>query len=257
MKSFVISLTSAEDRRAHIQEQFGNKDIPFSFFDAIEPMQLDHQAQKIGLAIQQNNLSKNELACLYSHISLWKKAVDEKMQAIAIFEDDIYLSAGAELFLKDSNWLTVDIVKVEKSYNHVILDLEKIRVFKNQDFVIRKLKKAHLGAAGYILSYKGAVELLDYMHKQAFFDHVDQLIFRKYVSDGALAIYQLNPTLCIQDYLLNPNNQKFKTSLQWRDQVIIKPTGLQKIFREISRIFIQLMAIPFKTKLIFTKSSKE
>lgn len=104
-------------------------------------MQLDHQAQKIGLAIQQNNLSQNELACLYSHISLWKKAVDEKMQAIAIFEDDIYLSAGAELFLKDSNWLTVDIVKVEKSYNHVILDLEKIRVFKNQDFVLRKLKK--------------------------------------------------------------------------------------------------------------------
>ncbi|NUG81734.1 glycosyltransferase family 25 protein, partial [Acinetobacter bereziniae] len=111
MKSFVISLTSAEDRRVHIKEQFGNKDIPFSFFDAIEPMQLDHQAQKIGLAIQQNNLSQNELACLYSHISLWKKAVDEKMQAIAIFEDDIYLSAGAELFLKDSNWLTVDIVK--------------------------------------------------------------------------------------------------------------------------------------------------
>lgn len=257
MKSFVISLTSAEDRRAHIKEQFGNKDIPFSFFDAIEPMQLDHQAQRIGLAIQQNNLSKNELACLYSHISLWKKAVDEKMQAIAIFEDDIYLSAGAELFLKDSNWLTVDIVKVEKSYNHVILDLEKIRVFKNQDFVLRKLKKAHLGAAGYILSYKGAVELLDYMNKQAFFDHVDQLIFRKYVSDGALSIYQVNPTLCIQDYLLNPNNQKFKTSLQWRDQVVIKPTGLQKIFREISRIFIQLMAIPFKTKLIFTKSSKE
>lgn len=256
MKSFVISLKSSEDRRAHIKEQFGSKNIPFSFFDAIEPMQLDYQAEKIGLAIKQNNLSKNELACLYSHISLWKKAVDEKMQAIAIFEDDIYLSAGAELFLKDSNWLTVDIIKVEKSYNQVILDLEKIPVFKNQDFVLRKLKKAHLGAAGYILSYNGAVELLDYMHKQAFFDHVDQLIFRNYVSDGNLAIFQVNPTLCIQDYLLNPNNQKFKTSLQWRDQVIIKPKGLQKIFREISRIFIQLTDLPFKTKLIFTKSPK-
>lgn len=253
MKSFVISLKSAEDRRAHIKEQFGNKDIPFCFFDAIEPMQLDHQAQKIGLAIQQNNLSQNELACLYSHISLWQKAVDEKMQAIAIFEDDIYLSAGAELFLKDSNWLTVDIVKVEKSYSHVILKLEELHVFNHQDFVLRQLKKAHLGAAGYILSYKGAVELLDYMHKQVSFDHVDQLIFRNYVSDGPLAIYQVNPTLCIQDYLLNPNNQKFKTSLQWRDQVVSKPTGFQKILREISRVFTQLADLPFKTKLKFTR----
>lgn len=63
MKSFVISLKSAEDRRAHIREQFEEKDIPFSFFDAIEPHAFATQAEKINLTLCKNELSQNELAC--------------------------------------------------------------------------------------------------------------------------------------------------------------------------------------------------
>ena len=46
MENFIISLKSASDRRAHIQEQFGDKQIPFQFFDAIEPSQIKSQAEK-------------------------------------------------------------------------------------------------------------------------------------------------------------------------------------------------------------------
>ena len=241
MKSFVISLKSAEDRRAHIRQQFEEKDIPFSFFDAVEPHSIATQAEKINLTLCKNKLSQNELACLLSHVSLWQKAIDEKIPAIAIFEDDIHLSQDAELFLKDSNWLSHDIVKTEKAYDKVFLDL----------------RKAHLGAAGYILSYNGAMELVEYLKKQDVFDHVDQMIFRKYISERNSGVYQLVPALCIQDYILNPNEQKFTTSLQWRDQVVFKPKGLQKILREVSRVFIQLADLPFKTKLEFTRSSKD
>lgn len=257
MKSFVISLKSAEDRRAHIREQFEEKDIPFSFFDAIEPHSIATQAEKINLTLCKNELSQNELACLLSHVSLWQKAIDEKIPAIAIFEDDIHLGQDAELFLKDSNWLSHDIVKTEKAYDKVFLDLDRTKLFNNKNFFLRRLRKAHLGAAGYILSYNGAIELVEYLKKQDVFDHVDQMIFRKYISERKLGVYQLTPALCIQDYILNPNEQKFTTSLQWRDQVVSKPTGLQKVLREVSRVFIQLADLPFKTKLEFIRSHKD
>jgi len=257
VENFVISLKSAFDRRVHIKDQFGKKDIPFHFFDAIEPSQIDTQAEKINFTIRQGDLSRNELACLLSHVSLWQKAVDEKMSAIAIFEDDVHLSDDAELFLNDSDWLNFDIVKLEKSYKSVILDLEKTQVFKNKEFFLRRLKKPHLGAAGYILSYKGAVALLEYMKNQDVLDHVDQIVFRKYINEGELGIYQLNPTLCIQDYILNPEEQKFKTSLQWRDKEKIKPKGVDKLLRELSRVFIQLAEFPYKTKLTFIMNKKD
>ena len=257
MENFVISLKSAFDRRVHIEDQFGKKNIPFHFFDAIEPSQIDTQAEKIGFTIRQGDLSRNELACLLSHVSLWQKAVDEKMPAIAIFEDDVHLSDDAELFLNDSTWLNFDIVKLEKSYKSVILDLEKTQIFNNKEFNLRRLKKPHLGAAGYILSYKGAVTLLEYMKSQKQLDHVDQIVFRKYINEGELGIYQLNPTLCIQDYILNPEEQKFKTSLQWRDKEKIKPKGVKKLIRELSRFFIQLAELPYKTKLKFIMNKKD
>lgn len=257
MENFVISLKSAIDRRAHIEDQFGKKNIPFHFFDAIEPSQIDAQAEKINFKIRQGDLTRNELACLLSHVSLWQKAVDEKMPTIAIFEDDVHLSDDAELFLKDADWLNFDIVKLEKSYKSVILDLEKTQVFNNKEFILRRLKKPHLGAAGYILSYKGAVTLLEYMKNQDALDHVDQIVFRKYIHEGKLGIYQLNPTLCIQDYILNPEEQKFKTSLQWRDKEKVKPKGVEKLLRELSRVFIQLAQLPYKTKLKFIMSKKD
>jgi len=257
MKNFIINLKSAGDRRTHITEQFESKGICFSFFDAIEPHQIEAQAKKINLKICPSHLSQNELACLLSHVSLWHKVVDEKIPAIAIFEDDVHLSQDAELFLKDSNWLNYDIVKIEKSYDKVMLDLDKTQVFNDKNFVLRRLRKAHLGAAGYILSYQGAVELLGYLKEQEFFDHIDQIVFRKYIAEKKLGIYQLTPALCIQDYILNPNAQKFTTSLQWRDQVIDKQKGFQKILREITRVFTQLADSPYKTKLQFIVSCKK
>lgn len=255
MENFVISLKSASDRRMHINDQFKDKNISFQFFDAIEPLQIDKQAEKINFTIRQGDLSRNELACLMSHISLWQKAVDEKIPAIAIFEDDVHLSHDAQLFLRDSSWLKFDIIKLEKSYKSVILDLEEFRVFNNKEFILRRLKKPHLGAAGYILSNRGAVTLLEYLKNQKTLDHIDQIVFRNYINEGELGIYQLNPTLCIQDYILNPNEQKFKTSLQWRDKKQIKLKGMKKFLREFHRVFIQLAEFPYKTKLKFIKSS--
>lgn len=134
MENFVISLKSATDRRIHIEEQFGKKAIAFEFFDAIEPHKIDLIADSLKININNCSLSKGEIGCLLSHVSLWKKAFDENIDYIAIFEDDIYLSKDAHFFLSKSDWINhnVDFIKIEKTIDSVLLSLDKINIEFNK-----------------------------------------------------------------------------------------------------------------------------
>ena len=68
MKNFVISLTTATTRRAHIQQQFNAQNIPFEFFDAITPEPARKLSEQMSLPIRYDLLTGGELACFISHI---------------------------------------------------------------------------------------------------------------------------------------------------------------------------------------------
>lgn len=73
MKIFVISLEhNNEARRKHIKDQFTRRELDFEFFNAITPNQIEELSQKFNIKIQNHSLTKGELACFFSHISLWK-----------------------------------------------------------------------------------------------------------------------------------------------------------------------------------------
>ena len=251
MKNFVISLKSASDRREHIINQFEGKGIPFNFFDAIEPSQITSQAEKIGFTIRQGDLTQNELACFLSHFSLWNKIVNENISYMAIFEDDIYLSDTSEKFLDTTDWIDGDIIKIEKVYKTVLLKNRKVKNIDGFKYVQGFLMKGHMGAGGYILSLNAAKKIIEYVKSLSEIDHVDQVLFGKYLKDGEYPIVQINPAICMQDCILNPNHQKFTTSLQWREKEKIKLKGLKRFLRELNRIFTQVFEFPYKTKLKF------
>ena len=251
MKNFVISLKSASDRREHIINQFEGKGIPFNFFDAIEPSQITSQAEKIGFTIRQGDLTQNELACFLSHFSLWNKIVNENIGYMAIFEDDIYLSDKSEKFLDTTDWIDGDIIKIEKVYKTVLLKNRKVKNIDGFKYVQGFLMKGHMGAGGYILSLNAAKKIIEYVKSLSEIDHVDQVLFGKYLKDGEYPIVQINPAICMQDCILNPNHQKFTTSLQWREKEKIKLKGLKRFLRELNRIFTQVFEFPYKTKLKF------
>lgn len=251
MKNFVISLKSASDRREHIINQFEGKGIPFNFFDAIEPSQITSQAEKIGFTIRQGDLTQNELACFLSHFSLWNKIVNENIGYMAIFEDDIYLSDTSEKFLDTTDWIDGDIIKIEKVYKTVFLKNRKVKNIDGFKYVQGFLMKGHMGAGGYILSLNAAKKIIEYVKSLSEIDHVDQVLFGKYLKDGEYPIVQINPAICMQDCILNPNHQKFTTSLQWREKEKIKLKGLKRFLRELNRIFTQVFEFPYKTKLKF------
>ncbi|WP_323841349.1 MULTISPECIES: glycosyltransferase family 25 protein [unclassified Moraxella] len=252
MKNYVISLTTANDRRTHICQEFGKQGIDFEFFDAVTPNQLVETAQSLKIDLNKNQLlSNNELACLLSHISLWKKAIDENMDYIAIFEDDIYLSKDAHLFLNHSDWIKNDwgFIKIEKTIEKALL---KNPTPLQENHTISLLNSVHLATGGYILSKTIAQQLYHHFLSLNNIGHIDQFLFKTVLEENIAPIYQINPVLCIQDCILYPDNQKFLSSLEWRDSIKnnkASPPLHKKIVREFQRLLKQIYDYIFFTKM--------
>lgn len=74
--------------------------IEFQYFDAIEPHQIEGTLQNIGVELKNCSLTKGEIGCFLSHVSLWKKIIDNNLSYMAIFEDDIYLGSKSSIISK-------------------------------------------------------------------------------------------------------------------------------------------------------------
>ncbi|MDO4426503.1 MAG: glycosyltransferase family 25 protein [Moraxella sp.] len=259
MKNQVISLKNAADRRTHITQEFSRQGVSFDFFDAITPELLEKTAQALSINIMDNALlSMGEKACFLSHVCLWQKMIDENLPYMAIFEDDIYLGKNAQLFLQETDWLP-------KKADEFLIKLEgfdKNRQFNHTPLFIKDgrhlvcLHEEHLGAAGYLLSYKMAEKLLMLVRHEMVLSPVDNLIFGYYpFVKNSYLVYQLNPALCIQSdrcslFLEHNKNKVFNSQLlderiQHREKqgfdLNKKKKGLfHKIIREIARPFLRL-----------------
>lgn len=205
MKKYIISLSSAVARRTHITNEFSKKLIDFEFFDAVTPNQIDLLSEKFKININNVNLTQGELACLFSHVSLWQKCLDENLDYIAIFEDDVYLSKNAQLFLKNCDWIPKDvhIIKIEKFDEYCLL--KKTGIYKLENAYLKILKAIHYGTAGYILSNNGAKQLIDFI-KHTEVVPIDHIMFESTLNTH-INVYQINPAICIQSDRLNDKHR--------------------------------------------------
>ncbi len=165
MSIFVISLENAKSRQDHIKQEFSKEKIPFSFFKAVTPKDINNVSERLGIDVSNADLTDGEKACFLSQASLWQKVIDENLDYICIFEDDIYLGKNINQFLLDISCYPkdFDIIKLESFDNPILVD----STFKKQILSrnIYKLASRNLGAAGYILSRNCAIKLIDFRHK--------------------------------------------------------------------------------------------
>lgn len=243
MKNYVISLTTATDRRTHIINEFGRQNVPFVFFDAIIPTQVNALAEKFNVNITDANLTSGELACLFSHICLWQQAIDENLDYIVIFEDDVYLGENADQFLTQSDWIPTqcNIIKLEMFEQYIKMAYHPIMQYQNR--CLRQLKQIHLGAAGYILSQQMCIDLMQFIrHYPQGIVASDHILFEDYLYEKQ-AIYQLVPALCVQsDRVTHKTNPILHSVLEptRRERInksITKPSIPKKIIREFKRLF--------------------
>ncbi|QEH12883.1 glycosyltransferase family 25 protein [Histophilus somni] len=220
MFNYVISLKSAVDRRQHIEKEFSQQHIPYTFFDAF---QLNEENENILQhyvpALSKSSLANKLKSCFMSHVLLWQKCVDENLPFIAIFEDDIFLSSVANKFLSEYDWLKERfafnqyfILRLETIYMKSEYCKTKIPDYQNRKF--NRLMSGHFGMGGYILSQVAAKKLLAlFKNTDIFIEEIDQIIFKQLLKDEQYPVYQCEPAIIIQDCILNKDNCTLTSSL--------------------------------------------
>ena len=252
MKKFVISLATASERREHISSEFAKKSISFDFFDALTPEPAALFAKKLNLNVDEQSLTKGEVACFMSHVFLWNRMISENIPYMAIFEDDIYLGENVKAFLSDNSWIDSNwhLIKIEEFTSKVALG-QKIKTFDGEpDRALFDLKSKNLGTAGYILSLHGAKQLISYIQSLDKLIALDHLMFEKLIQDRILSVSQMKPALCIQDVTLfsTKDSVRFASHLYKERQVRMKSNkkrGVAKILLELSRFFLQIRNLIF------------
>lgn len=250
MNNYVISLDTSVKRRRHIVEQFDAQNINFKFFDAIEPHKNSKIATDLALNISDCDLTQGEVACLLSHVSLWKMMVDQQFNYMAIFEDDILLGESAELILNTSTWIpqNADLIKLEKFAAAAKMKLSAKQV--NATRKVRQLIGKHLGAAGYILTLDAAKMLLNHVQQQKKLIAVDHILFEVFIENKQLHVLQILPGICIQSDRLYPTEQAILSDLEFErrqrfdlffaQQKHTKRSIKDKLNRELMRLVDQI-----------------
>ncbi len=247
MKSYVISLESALDRREHIKQEFAKQNIDFEFFDAITPNQAQALFKQVFPQVDISSLSGGELACSASHIMIWQNLLEQNLPYITVFEDDIFLGQNADVFLNSIDWLptTWDIIKLETFLERTFLSYDSIHVSDRQLYT---LKGAHFGTAGYIISKAGAKKLMEYIEKQPYLVPIDHLMFSQALTSHLVQIYQFYPAICIQEKVLKEQSS-LSSELEisrknWQPQKA-KLSFIDKVLREVLRLLLQIKKILF------------
>lgn len=197
MKRYVISLDTATERRCHITQEFAKHALSFEFFNAITPLHVDEWARRFDINLHlSKRLSAGEKACLLSHLGVWQRCLDDNLDYVAVFEDDVCLGENAWAFMHD-DWLTpicFDVIKLETFFEKV----HSKTVMHHHNRQIERLYSPHLGAAAYIISRQGIIKIMQYIastppKQLPAFDHI---LFEYHLKQ--LTIYQINPALCVQ-----------------------------------------------------------
>lgn len=249
--NYVISLTTEQKRRKHITEEFGKQNIPFEFFDAITPELIEETAKKFNITLDRSpkaKLSDGEIGCALSHIVLWNLALENNLNYINIFEDDIHLGENAKELL-EIDYISDDIhvLKLEANGKMFFKKPQSVKCDRN----IYPITVKQSGTAGYTVTAKGAKYLLELVKNKPLDVAVDSLVFEDFLHFNNYKIVQLSPGICVQDFVLHPNNP-FESSLkEGRDRVHgsqRKSSVLEKIKNEFGRVKIKMFGkqVPFK-----------
>jgi glycosyl transferase family 25 len=82
---YVLSLRREKKRRELITQRLGNINLKFEFFDAIDGSVMKYLWQYVSNKI----INQNYMACLLSHLSIYKDALDKGYKRPLILEDDV------------------------------------------------------------------------------------------------------------------------------------------------------------------------
>jgi glycosyl transferase family 25 len=208
MKTYLINLDRSPGRLAHMDAQLTRLGLSYERVPAFDGQSLTDGE----MAEADPSMSRGEIGCFLSHCLVWQRIASRPDAYAAVLEDDIHLAPDIVEFVSDWQWIPpgIDIVKLETMWKPV--EIETASLATRGKYRLARLRSTHPGAAGYIISARAAVALLEQMPKPH--RPVDALLFE--IADGAAqpsSIYQVDPALCVQDsYSRSPSRLAALTS---------------------------------------------
>lgn len=160
MKCVVINLERALDRRQRIAEQFETLGIEFDFFIGVDGHRLPEE-DYIKYADQQSGLVNlahpnvpGMIGAWISHRQVWRDALEEGLDMVAVFEDDVTLDSNIGRALNSTEVARKDDLMFD------IIFLDNRRPYRpfvplanlDHEFSIGLIRHGNIGASGYIIT---------------------------------------------------------------------------------------------------------
>ena len=261
--NYVISISSASQRREHNIKEFGKHHIPFEFYDAITPSECLNQLIQTYLPnLAHAKLSEGEKACFMSHYMLWKKCIDENLPYIYIFEDDVLLGEDAYSFLAEDEWLkerfTSDdsfILRFETFLKPAKCENVKISSFKSR--LILKLVEEQYGLAAYVISKNAVISLFRQMSRLTSddIDAIDILAFRDFLNLDNVYSYQIIPAISIQELQWKKSKSVLYSQLEDERYKILKDNKVKNSKKTLIEHLFRLITKP--KRLLYKRKRKK
>ena len=198
MKTFIINLERQPLKKANIEKICQSLDLDYQFIKAIDGYQLsDDYIRSISNDYPKNYLTKGEIGCALSHISVYKEIIDNNLPYALILEDDSVLKTEVPKFLKSFE---------EKDFKHGIYLLtadfyymmnKKVKI---GDFELYEITKA-VRTNGYIITNNAAKKLINFLYPIRY----EADVFKAFRLCAGIKIYGIVPHLieAIKDHNLN------------------------------------------------------
>jgi glycosyl transferase family 25 len=165
MRTFVISLERATQRREHMSEQLGRLHLPFEFFDAVDGPALSEE-QVRGVYDEERArqtfwgpLNRGEIGCALSHIGAWRMIAEQQVPHALVLEDDALLDpATPEILAALPRLMNPDdvVVLVKTNDNTFFFRQAQLPTGRRLVYVNQPLYTA----TGYVLGPGAAVRLI-------------------------------------------------------------------------------------------------
>jgi len=253
---FVINLPGSDERRQFQKQQLFELGLGYRILNAISIDDIKKETYKKHYFDWQRQLRNAEVACYFSHRSVWQKIIKNNMPALILEDDAVLSNCVPELLKSFENKKNVDFINLEVAGRKKWISKIGENIVGNSKLF--RLYQDRNGAAGYVLWPSGAKKLLQYE-----MDNGIALADAQIASCDTLLSYQIEPAAIIQlnqcnNYDLpntlsntiqvstvsHPNNPKVHL-IFWIKRIIAQiklgmHIGILLFFRKAKRRYIKL-----------------
>lgn len=169
---FIVNLKRDTEKKEHMLELCKKNALKCQFIDAVYGHDLEENYveqvtdREKSMREYGQELSRGEIGCTLSHVSIYKQMIEQNIENAVIFEDDIHLGEGFSTVINSIDTFPKDWeVMLLGYYSNVFTEMETKASFMYKNKVSGPYESVRLvqlsyGTHGYMINIKGAKKLV-------------------------------------------------------------------------------------------------